>query len=121
MSSFEAFPSFHTCRLDFPLASLPSLPSYQLALVPLRLDATVAQKAEAQRVWRERRVQAESEGRVEFGLNEQQAVLRQLEDADTKLRLLKAKGEGMKGVEVAKVRPKQVFARLAATLPVPVQ
>ncbi|BGP21765.1 hypothetical protein Rt10032_c01g0463 [Rhodotorula toruloides] len=100
MSPFEAFSSFHTCRLDFALASLPSLPSYQLSLVPFRLDATVAQKAEAQRLWWHRRVQAESEGGVEFGVNEQQAVLRQLEEADTKLRLVKATGEGMKSVEV---------------------
>uniref|UniRef100_A0A0K3CPN4 FGENESH: predicted gene_9.358 protein n=3 Tax=Rhodotorula toruloides TaxID=5286 RepID=A0A0K3CPN4_RHOTO len=100
MSSFESFPSFHTCRLDFSLSSLPSLPSYQLALVPFRLDASVAQKAEAQRLWWERRVQAESEGSVEFGVNEQQAVLRQLEEADTKLRLVKARGEEMKSVEV---------------------
>lgn len=100
MSSFEAFPSFHTCRLDFSLTSLPSLPSYQLALVPFRLDASVAQKAEAQRLWWERRVQVESEGSVEFGVNEQQAILRQLEEADTKLRIVKAKGEGMKSVEV---------------------
>ncbi|BGP28962.1 hypothetical protein JCM10296v2_000698 [Rhodotorula toruloides] len=100
MSSFEAFPSFHTCRLDFSLSSLPSLPSYQLALVPFRLDASVAQKAEAQRLWWERRVQAESEGRVELGVNEQQAVLRQLEEADRKLRLVKAEGEGLKSVKV---------------------